>query len=301
LKYFIQTFSNDGWLNIDISKELYNEILSSLSSLQELKRIEEKFDLVIENYIETEDSFSELTLRSMLHSNTAIDNINQSRSVLNRRLMNYLSSVKSYIDQTKKNFLKLASGDREKLALLNSVFEQQAEENFEYKIMELIRNFSQHNDFPVQNISLSWRMRKEKDKERQQTEIKISLPVSVLDEDTRIDKKLIKELNSKGDSIDLREYSRGYLAGIWNVHKWIRAYFSEDSVKWHRCLESCNKLFSLEYPDFFPERISVCKGSDLEKECEKVSLYKDSFDYMRFLIKKNNYLDNFRARIFTSY
>jgi len=99
---------------VRISENEYQEIKNARSALFESLFIEEKYDLVVENYLEIERSLLESVVRNMILSGQDYRWFQMERSLFNRRLINLLTSARTYVDQVKHH--------------LNNIFDTEGEE-----------------------------------------------------------------------------------------------------------------------------------------------------------------------------
>ena len=76
----------------------YDDLTEARNGLLQLRFAEEKFDVVLQNFLELETELLSTTAREMLYGAAQYDWFQQERGLLNRRLLNLLSSTRGYID-----------------------------------------------------------------------------------------------------------------------------------------------------------------------------------------------------------
>jgi len=102
-----RTLDNGGFVPIDCNE--FSEIRLARDGLLTALGIEEKFDLLIENYAEYEIALLSISTDHMLHANgqswcSAIGNLH----VVNRRLSNLLTTARLYIDHVRHDMNNLS-------------------------------------------------------------------------------------------------------------------------------------------------------------------------------------------------
>ena len=108
---------------------------------------EEKFELVINNFLELEDNVHRGILENMVLRGRRIEWFNEQRNTLNRRLYNLLSGCRSYIDYVKQ-YSNAILGNFD---FLSEAFSSHYDNHFSYRLMEALRNFVTHGGFLTTN------------------------------------------------------------------------------------------------------------------------------------------------------
>src|ERR1700722_14926780 len=105
MRYLIRKIDLGKIIEVEISESQYNAIFEARNNSLQLQFIEEKFDQLVENYIEFEDTLSQITSRfTIMGSPTTRHAFNSDRSLINRRIANLLTSARGFIDQSKHHF-----------------------------------------------------------------------------------------------------------------------------------------------------------------------------------------------------
>src|SRR4249920_1570372 len=86
---------------VEISSQQFREIARAKECLIEAFYIEEKFSLIVDNYLEFEIDLLEGAARRMIRFKADYGEFQLDRTRVNRRLINLLSTCKSYVDQSK--------------------------------------------------------------------------------------------------------------------------------------------------------------------------------------------------------
>src|SRR5262249_11051867 len=83
---------------LPLEESEYKEIVDAKSHLIDALVAEEKFDLLVENYLELEKSLLNVTADQMVLRNQDYRWFQFQRNLINRRLVNMLSACRGYVD-----------------------------------------------------------------------------------------------------------------------------------------------------------------------------------------------------------
>lgn len=85
---------------VEISKEEFEELCHAKQSVVVAASMEEKFDVLLENYREFEHDLLDLALGQMVSFDLSWESFRFDVQRVNRRVANLLSAARSYLDQT---------------------------------------------------------------------------------------------------------------------------------------------------------------------------------------------------------
>lgn len=101
------------------------------------------------------DNYLELTrYLEKKESNEHTDGFGGIYSNVNRMLINYLSSMKMFVDHTEIKFKKQYGGKSDKFKTWKSATSLEYDQHFTYRFLYKLRNYTQHIGFPVHNINV---------------------------------------------------------------------------------------------------------------------------------------------------
>jgi len=137
---------------VPITVEEFVGLKSARSSLFEYLRIEEKYDVLIENYLEFETTVLDFAARSMVLGSGAwdYDSFQLARATLDRRVANLLSGCRIYEDHVKQHVHRAC---RTSSQTLESFFAEEYDRRFGYRCLEALRNHVQHSGLPVHGLT----------------------------------------------------------------------------------------------------------------------------------------------------
>lgn len=150
--YILTTAWPSPSTTVTLTEAEFSEIKIARSLLVDALAFEQKFELLLSNWLALEAYATSLSLSSQVERWTSYGRSSESLNGLNRHVMNLLSTARSYIDQVKGDFaaatLSPTFKDRATKAL-----SEQYDAWFEYRFMEGLRNHVQHSSLPVHKVA----------------------------------------------------------------------------------------------------------------------------------------------------
>lgn len=151
MKYNLRIWAAGHGPGISITSAEYSDLLAAVKRIRLATGIEEKLDLLLENYLEYERELLNLGLQSSLFNSIDDDRVSREAHLVSRRALNLLAAARMYIDQVKHSVSRYSdSGDTPNVAALLSV---QYDQHIEYRVAEELRNHAQHRALPVHLMS----------------------------------------------------------------------------------------------------------------------------------------------------
>jgi hypothetical protein len=136
--------------HIEISGDEFTALKNARRGMIAVMFIEEKFDLLIENCVELERTLLDIALQLSFYRNRSWFSMIADMQTINRRLVNLLSTARLYIDQAKHDISQLSGAER--LARLKQQLSAQYDAVLGYRVMEALRNHTQHYGLPIESI-----------------------------------------------------------------------------------------------------------------------------------------------------
>lgn len=135
----------------EITDDCFLNVKRSYFTCLKLLWIEEKWNIVSDNFYEWEEEIKN-SYDFFLHNHNENNVEYGKREIirLNRRLFNVLSSIRMYRDQVLKDLSDL---DSELKKQFEKETHTQYDKTFSYQIMELIRNYMQHQGLVIERIT----------------------------------------------------------------------------------------------------------------------------------------------------
>lgn len=284
---------------IEIDEAEYLHVKNARQNLFELLFVEEKFDLVAENFYEYETELLAIASRMMIFSNDDHISMSRERNLVSRRIVNLLSAGRMYIDQSIQHIEKMYGENSNNLDLVRKEISAQYDKSLGYRVMEALRNYVQHRGFPIQSIKFSHeRVDTESDFQLLHRAIQL-IGVLELAEDGNFKKSVLKELQEiqHNDWVDARPLIREYAEGICNIHETIRRITRADLPIWEKSLDDTIEKFRNEYGKDVPLAGLVIEAAEIgAKRSETKYISKGSTERRLALEKKNGQFVNLHKR-----
>lgn len=282
---------------VPITQSEYDAIGHAKANLLECLSIEEKFDFVIENYLELEMTLLESALRYLAMDSGDPHRSDKERGLFNRRLANLLTATKTYAEQAKKH---IASVLPESVAGVTAGFSRQYDGRLGYRVMEALRNYVQHYDFPVWLVQYPAHMVERSSGHAVAFAVNPCLRPADLRRDPDFKKTVLKELEALGEKVDLKPLVRDYVEGLWVVHSHIRSLLFPHTPEWELILEAAKAKYRFSRPNeettVGVAAVAVADDGGLDRPIQIVTQFND---YRRYLETKNNNLNGLAWRFVT--
>ncbi|WP_442960864.1 hypothetical protein [Pseudoalteromonas sp. SWYJZ98] len=280
---------------LEIDEEKFNSIVTALNQLSAAMAIEEKYELLIGNYLDLEKEVLNVTAEDILYSSSEYSGFFDIRLACNKRIVNLLTSTKLYIDQIQQH-TKICVPDSS--SKVKAFFSKEYDENFEYRFMEALRNYVQHRGLAVHATKHGSRWLPPEENRLMECGTKIFSHKSELENDKAFKKAVVNEMNG---NVELISTTRKYVESINYVHIQIRGLI-EESVKNSR--ELIEGVISSYEDSNNGHSLGLCatayeSGEPIDTIIKRVQVFLD-WDNVRIKLEsKNRKLTNLSRRYVT--
>jgi hypothetical protein len=278
----------------EISEDEFKRVRRAKHSLVRILSLEAKFDLMLENYVDFERKLLELGLYQMIYSDLSWGSMHSDIQNLNRRITNLLSSGRLYLDHIMHDVAALDSTEDTVVASLRTKCSEQYDRRLGYRVMEALRNHTQHRGLPVHQLSYpaSWEPPLRKNLVYR---VVPSLKVAELREDGHFKASIIRELDEVGPTVPVTPLVREYVEGLSSIHEAFRDLSQKDIQDWEAHFEWAWKCYADTTGD--PRRtIRVVVVDDGGQFTESEDIFEDLIGERKNLVKKNAVLTNLALR-----
>lgn len=225
-------------VSVSVDEQRYLEVVSAKRVCLLALGIEERLQLTLENYTEWENELLIQAQSFLLWRSDAHSEAMRNRLQLDRRMVNVLTAVRLYLDQTDHIISAVCGNQSGELASIKSCKNSLYDDHFGYRFMEALRNFVQHCGLPVQTISYQQARIETKDGPFLQVTIAPLLHHDSFDKTDGFKASVLREMQKAGKSIDLRQTTREYVSCLIKLHAAIS-----------NCLESRVRAAKATYSD----------------------------------------------------
>jgi len=281
---------------IDLTEQEYAAIKTAQNILTNGLSMEEKYDLVISNYLDFEEALLNSALHSMIKGEYTYHNFFLIRALFNRRVVNLLTAARLYRDQLQRHVESASPDDRNAKQTIRQLFSKEYDLSFEYRFMEELRNTVQHFGFPVHwtNFGPSW------DSLGEQGNLQFSVDVwsrkTNLEADDSFKGSILEEAP---DEIDLKKTVRKYVEAISRVHIGARALVQESILAARSAIEKAISRYRTEYSGSMVG-LFVIRVSDEGEFVDRIPVMLEWDDIRVQLEKRNKLLRNLSKRYVSS-
>lgn len=287
---------------LEISQEDYSRYCAAKEGIVSALQIEEKMEIVLQNYVELESTLLDIVLKDTVFWDFDWSRGREQVHEINRRVINLLSSTRLYIDQVDHDLKQTyGAASRER-----KTFERRKSEVYDsrlaYRAMELLRNHVQHHGLPIDTYNPSqYTAESTGNEDSYRRTITPTLSLEELKKNKRLKKNVLRELEeSRGEGIDLKMLLRGYIDGLGEVHLTVRDLIEEDAAKWEGALAEVSERFLRETGATKTTGLAIVSAADkrlIYSESEEI--FDDIGERRRKLVRKNSFLNSFSS-IFVS-
>lgn len=286
---------------VEISVEDYQEIKLAKENLENALFIEDKFDLVLENYFEFEMQLLSSATRWMIFREQDYSWLQVENALINRRLVNLLTTCRMYIDQIVHHLANIYGESSLQIADIRNEISNQYDNHFGYRVMEALRNFVQHRGLPVEGTKFDQTRLDGKDGSRLRFTVIPYINPQLLDEDKSFKRTVLKELMKCGNEIDIKPLVREYIESIASIHEKIRSILIRDESDWESRVQQAIDLFKTKFgTESSNMALSIVAIGDDKKISERIRMSNDLIARRRELESKNRFLGSLVSRYATN-
>ena len=185
-----------------------------------------RFDLLLENYRELETYVLDAAVESSIFPGRGGSALATVRHQINRRLSNLLSSARLYIDQTAHSLSASPHISKNAAASFKDNTSYKYDKSSEYRIMEALRNYSQHCGFPAQSITFGIQLdERDTDLPKNRHSVTFGILPDRLSKDTAFKSAVAEELKGLADKngcVSAMPILRRYLSCLAEIHSDLR-------------------------------------------------------------------------------
>lgn len=285
-----------------LSREEFETVRQVRRRLAGVLSVEERLDLLLENYVEFERELLSLGVRAMTFEEKDSTVVIGTLQTVQRRLVNVLSTGYLYSEQVPRTLRRLFGRRSEHASAFEHELEttRQAETGLGFRAMEAMRNHIQHYDLPLQKLTFtgSWFSAPNGDWHLQTVEPSISL--DRIGEDRGFDSSVLAELRSLGESLNLKLLVRQYVTALGGAHAALRARLAPELSQWDAHIYGLMDRYRLAAGEQSVLGLAAVIRNEEGVVTESLALFVDPIDRRRHLEAKNRWPRRLDRAIATS-
>ncbi|MFW6030221.1 MAG: hypothetical protein ACOCRO_08205, partial [Halanaerobiales bacterium] len=147
MEYIIKGMALGAQNKIEITQNEFEKIKKAKDNIDNFNKIVNNYCIVVEAYKNIELAKHEAEIDHILYSHHDYKNFVDARVVLSSPIISYLSSSRFFIDSSRKILKNILSD--EKYNSFGSYVNEIYDTSEEYRFIEAVRNYVQHNDLPI--------------------------------------------------------------------------------------------------------------------------------------------------------
>jgi hypothetical protein len=302
MRYYVAQRWTGGKGPVEISEADFQAIRDAKEGVVRAMLIEEKLDLVLDNFVEYEGDLLQLGLRSAVFEEHDWSDLQAARQRVNRRLANLLTTCRLYIDQVPHELTPLNDP-----ALVDAFHKQRSVEydnRLGYAAMEAVRNYVQHRDLPVSGLSYKTAWVPEHTREWRRHIIAASIDLDKLEADDRVTEKwkktILPKLRAKGDELNWKVLVREYISGIGAIHGTLRALLAPRVKAWDDRLLRTLREYQAATQASLAIGVEVIATNDEGEVVEEIEVFTGQMDRRKALERKNRNVGHWSKILVTS-
>lgn len=212
---------------LEVEQAVADALVRAMEIILEMVSVEQKFAILMENFLELEQEIASSVLRDAYFSAQLAQDFFDVKQAFNRRTMNILAAARLYRDQAGSHVKVFFPCDNARWEELEACFSRQYDDNLSYRVMDALRNHAQHRGLPIHGLTMGSRwLDAQQPTARLEFNAAINILVRELEDDPKFKKSVLKELrsvaNEKG-AIDIRPMIKTYVQSLAIVHEHFRS------------------------------------------------------------------------------
>lgn len=238
-QYFIETLGGMGCKEVSITAADFDRIKQASLGLYQAFLIEEKYEVLLENYKELERSLVDIAMEFAYSRESTYDSSMRNKRLVARRVANLLSSCRTFIDQVKGHVRQIV--DRAASKRIVQMIRTTDDSSVIYRLMEQLRNTIQHSSIPI-SVSPTLKRGESVDRNHCTCYSTIQLSISSIKHEDKLTEIVREAVTSDADSIDITPYIRIYLDELSQVVYKIREEAKLQIQEWENAFAFAEQL-----------------------------------------------------------
>lgn len=227
VRYLIKELVLGATDSVALTVDEFEAIATAHREMKVILSVEGKFGALIENYFDLQQDMFSISMRGQAFDGWSLSKTYADVNLLNRRLMNLLTTCRSYVDQVGQDLRSTGELGDARARRFKEERARHYDTSFSYRFMEEMRNYVQHRGFPLSGILKRSRLL---DVDRRELGLEFSLGLTATVEsllaDRRFKKKVSSGLIGIQGKIDVGLRVRDYVALLAEVHCGLREELS---------------------------------------------------------------------------
>jgi hypothetical protein len=286
---------------LEIAADEYEAIKAARHGLLRILDVEEKYDILLANYLELERDLLGIALRNTVSRDWSWEAFVEDLQLSNRRIANFLAAARMYLDHASHDLAILYGAESDVLTAFRDEASKQYDARLGYRAMEALRNFALHRALPIKifgypNDSIEVEGAQTR---RLRFGATAYLSTASLEEEGGLKPTILAELKQLGAKIDVMPLVREYVAGLSEAHERLRTLTDADVMKWEGAMKAVQIKVGKLAPDF-GEIAAVISSQPRFGAADEIHVMSQPLRRRYRLRRKNEHVGNLTDRFVTS-
>ena len=257
MPYYLHTYDKNYREGLELNEKEASPLITLKKFLDNYSSIEQKYDIVINNFIDFELKLIQFTFNHELRSDLSKLSENIKTSGIHSSFVNLVLSLGIFIEQFSKRHLEIVANNIKDLSDIKDRFVILKKENPEINFLTALRDYTAHRDIPLNLITINgkWESNDDEIKNRLGHCTIPKIIASKLESDRKFKKTSLNniDIDIKGN-IDLRKPTRIAIRILSEILEEIRNQ-SESTI--HTCRTSFNRYIKMN-SEHSSNKINFC-------------------------------------------
>lgn len=284
---------------IPISPDKYEEIRTAHRFVMFGLSVEEKLDLLLQNFLALEECLVGMALENSVFTGDIENHLTGATLRVNRHVANLLTSARLYLDQLLHEVSAVYGYESEEFRKVKELTHNQYDSVFGYRVMEALRNHVQHRALPVHGMKFPMTRLTDTPESKLGFAVVPFAIVSKFEDDKEFKKSVLDELQNETDKkgdVTLMPYARSYVECIAKIHIGLRDTLSEDLAAADTLFDHLHRQAELAFGRCSPALAAVSINEN-GTYGGRVMLSDQPIQRRRSLEKRNKYMDSISRHV----
>lgn len=295
MSYILRKVVLDLVPEIKISSDEFSALKSAREVLIEAFAIEEKYEIVVFNYLAFEKQLLEVAATNSVRHTLGYGDFFETISALNISLVNLLTSTRLYLDQLPQHVAACIPNGDDVASKVKYRCSEEYDNHFEYRFMEALRNHAQHRGIPMHSIQQNSGWTSFDEFGQMEFSIRVSAQKKTLESDGKFKKSVLLEMPQE---VNLLAATRKYVESLSTLNQFVRDEIKDSVASARATIEAAHAKYSQVYDGSLIGLAAMTIAENGERL--SVPLMLDWDDVRVQLQKRNRQLVNLSKKYVTS-
>lgn len=278
---------------VKLKRQDYESLVAARAKLSETASLEEKFVAIFESFKLVEQFVFRACLEHMLYDNDIQATWQVAHSAFGRHVLSFLAIVRLYQDSLVTHVREISAGkvsEDDVKKILSDAYDS----SFSYRVMEAIRNYTQHRSFPVHDSEYVTTM----SGGRRHFGLEFHFKAQDVKQGDKFKRSVLAEIDRHDGRVDLAWCIRIYFAKMCDIHGTVRKLLEKYKDSAEIDVRRLQVLWEQENWEAGSSRVYAYKiiGAEPDPDAAPVSIDPNTDAYRVSLHKRTELLTDMNKR-----